>query len=235
MKKYLPFFLISVLLVVVSLPAYAITRPYREVKYVAGKDNTWGTADDSIYHYFTYDFDKDGKVLKKMCFKIGFDNVPFTGDDELQDYQVFEYDPTGKITKETSYDGKNIEQYHAVYECDKDGKKVRLAKYNAAGEVIHRTTFEYDQANKLIKDVEYASPGDKIEVYHRFEYDNKEKLVRISEYYTDHQDSASSIKMYFYNKDGTVNNEKQYIGAGPDGKWLSDDDALQYYVLYFYR
>lgn len=230
-----------------TLPASATTRPYREVKYVAGPDNKWFTNDDSIYHYFTYDFDKDGKILKKMCFKIGPDNLPFTSDDELQDYQIFEYDTSGKVTIEKSYDGKNNMQYTAVYDYDKDGKKIKVVRTNPVGEIIRYITFEYDPANKLIKDAEYVNPGEKIEKYHRFEYDNKNRLVRVMEYHADHQgpgpdgkwftgdDVVSSTKMYFYNKDDTLNTEKKFIGAGPDGKWFSDDDVLQYYVLYYYK
>jgi hypothetical protein len=228
----------------VPAPPKTSAQPIKEIKYVAGKDGTWFTADDQIYHYFLNTYDSAGRLTKKACFKAGSDGIAQSGDDELVDYQTFEYAPDGKIAAETSFDNKNVKQYTAVYEYDLKGRKTRMTRVNPKNEEIRSIAYYYDKKGQLVKDVEYA--GKEFEKYHRFEYDRKGRMTSTKEYHIKEKgmgpdgkwftadDVVSSTKEYFYNKDGLKSMEKKYIKAGPDGKWFTKDDELQYYTLFYY-
>jgi hypothetical protein len=220
------------------------TRVSREVKFVAGKDNLWFTADDQIYHYFLNACDSAGLVTKRSCFKAGPDGIAQSADDELVDYQTFEYSAEGKIMAETSFDNKNVKQYTAVYDYDLKGRKIGLARVNPKNEEIRSIAYYYNPKGQLAKDVEYA--GKQLEKYHKFEYDRKGLMTRAMEYHVKEKgigpdgkwftadDVVSSTKEFFYNKDGSKSMEKKYVGAGPDGQWFTKDDVLQYYTLFHY-
>jgi len=225
-------------------PAMQDARESREIKYVEGKDGTWFTADDQIYHYFLPEYDDKGRMSKKSCFKAGADGIAQSSDDELVDYQTFEYGPDNNIQTETSFDAKGAKQYTIVYDYDAKGRKVKAARVNPNNEQIRSTVFYYNSRGLLVKDVEFA--GKDIEKYHRYEYDRKGIMTKAMEYHVKQNgkgpdgkwftadDVVSSTKEFFYNKNGTKAMEKKYIGAGPDGAWFTKDDVLQYYTLFYY-
>jgi hypothetical protein len=229
----------------VPAPPKLGVQPIKEVKFVAGKDNLWFTADDQIYHYFLNDYDSSGRMTKRSCFKAGADGIATSPDDELVDYQTFEYGPEGKVQTETSFDNKGVKQYTAVYDYDLKGRKIRVARVNPKNEEIRSTAFYYNSKGQLIKDVEFALK--QLEKYHKFEYDRKGLMTRAMEYHVKEKgmgpdgkwftadDVVSSTKEFFYNKDGSKSMEKKYVGAGPDGKWFTKDDILQYYTLFHYE
>ena len=229
----------------VPAPKEQSPQPVREVKFVAGKDNLWFTADDQIYHYFLNTFDNAGWMSKRSCFKAGPDGIAQSADDELVDYQTFEYSPDAKLLTETSFDNKGAKQYTAVYDYDLKGRKIRVARVNPENKVIRSVAFYYNPKDQVVKDVEYA--GKQIEKYHKFEYDRKGLMIRAMEYHAKEKgtgqdgkwftadDVVSSAKEFFYNKDGSKSMEKKYIKAGPDGKWFTKDDILQYYTLFHYE
>jgi hypothetical protein len=228
----------------VPVPPKYYAQPIKEIKYVAGKDGLWFTADDQIYHYFINVYDAAGRIVKKSCLKAGADGIAQSADDELADYQIFEYAPDGKILSETSFDNKNAKQYTAVYEYDMKGRKARVTRVNPKNEEIRSIAYSYDKKGQLVKDVEYANK--EIEKYHRFEYDRKGLMIRAREYHVKENgkgadgkwftadDVVSSTKEFFYNKDGAKSMEKKYIKAGTDGKWFTKDDELQYYTIFYY-
>jgi hypothetical protein len=228
----------------IQAPDEQSPRVSGEVKFVAGKDNLWFTADDQIYHYFLNAYDSAGLVTKRSCLKAGPDGIDRSADDELVDYQTFEYSAEGKILAETSFDNKNVKQYTAVYEYDLKGRKVRVTRVNPKNEEIRSIAFYYNSKGQLLKDVEYS--GKQLEKYHKFAYDRKGLMTRAMEYHVKEKgigpdgkwftadDVVSSTKEFFYNKDGSKSMEKKYIQAGPDGAWFTKDDVLQYYTLFHY-
>jgi hypothetical protein len=228
----------------VPAPAKPNAQAIKEIKYVAGKDALWFTADDQIYHYFLITFDSAGLVSKRSCLKAGSDGIAQSADDELVDYQVFEYAPDGKILTETSFDPKGVKQYTVVYDYDLKGRKTSVSRINPKNEEIRSISFYYNPKGQLVKDVEYAAKL--FEKYHKFEYDRKGLMARAMEYHIKEKgigpdgkwftadDVVSSTKEFSYNKDGSKSREKKYIGAGPDGKWFTQDDILQYYTLFHY-
>jgi hypothetical protein len=225
-------------------PAKQSARVSKEVKFVAGKDGLWFSADDQVYHYFLIAYDNAGLVSRRSCFKAGTDNIAQSSDDEPVDYQTFEYGPGGKILTETSFDNKRALQYTAVYDYDLKGRKIRVARVNPKNEEIRSIDFYYNPKGQLVKDAEYA--GKEFEKYHKFEYDRKGLMTRAMEYHVKEKgsgpdgkwftadDIVSSTKEFFYNKDGSKSRENKYIGAGPDNKWFTKDDVLQYYTLFDY-
>jgi hypothetical protein len=229
----------------VSAPTKQTMHETKEVKFVAGKDNLWFTADDQIYHFFLLEYDNSGRVSKKLCLKAGPDGIPGSGDDELVDYLTFEYSPEGQIVAESSFDAAKAKQYTAVYEYDLKGKKIRVSRVNPKNEEIRAIAYSYNPKGLLIKDVEFV--GKAIEKYHRFEYDPAGQMIKAMEYHFKQKgqgadgkwftkdDVVSSTKQFFYNKDGSKSMEKKYTGSGPDGKWFTKDDELQYYTLFYYQ
>ena len=85
-----------------------------------------------------------------------------------------------------------------------------------------------------------------IDKYHKFQYDNKHRAGKVTEFkgvdggkgsdgiWLTADDIVTSAKECFYNKNGTKDKEKKYIGPGPDGKWFSKDDVIQYYTVFHY-
>ncbi|RKY69268.1 MAG: hypothetical protein DRQ24_10930 [Candidatus Latescibacterota bacterium] len=237
---------------------------YKEVKFVSGKDGVWFSRDDEIYHYYTYEYDKQGRKVKMKCYKTGRDSRGFTSDDVLQYYKVFTYEQ-GRIKRATYYtaagkDGKwftsdDREGYYELYEYDKAGYKKRVVRYNPGGDIIQYMVFEYDLQGKVIKDIDFRGQGedgkwftsdDRIEKYHLFRYNKNGKMKNAREFHAEHNgkgkdgkwftsdDVVSSAKEFLYDKNGVHKEDKKYIGAGKDNKWFTDDDILQYYTLYHY-
>jgi hypothetical protein len=226
-------------------PAEQGARVIKEVKFVAGKDGLWFSADDQVYHYFLIAYDNAGMVFKRSCFKAGPDGIVQNADDELVDYQTFEYAPDGRLLSETSFDAKGVKQYTAVYEYDLKGRKISAGRVNPKNVEIRAISFYYNPQGQLVKDVEYASK--QLEKYHKFEYDRKGNMIRAMEYHVKEagmgldgkwftaDDVISSTKEFLYNRNGLKNMEKKYIGAGVDKKWFTKDDILQYYTLFHYE
>ncbi|MFA6216963.1 MAG: hypothetical protein WDL87_04830 [Candidatus Omnitrophota bacterium] len=193
----------------------------KEIKYVAGADNQWFTADDEVYHYFLTERDKKGRMLKKLCYTIGKDSLAFTADDELQEYQVYGYNKQQKAEKEITFNSPgpdekwftadDAQKYRAVYEYDSRGNKSREVRYNDTKEVIYYTVFEYNKQGWPLKDVDYSGDGadnkwfssdDRIEKYHQREFDAYGKLLRAREYHSQHN------------------------GMGKDEVWFNADDVV---------
>ena len=234
--------------------------PYREVKFTAGKDGVWFTEDDEVFHYYLADYNNEGKMTKKGCYKAGPDGVVFTSDDILQDYFLYEYDATGGPMKETYYKyvpaGQDTMGYYSLFIHNAAGDKVKLVRYSPQGEIIRYITYEYGLPRKVLRDVEYKgagpdkawlTPDDEIEKYHTREYGPDGRLLRAREFHVDLQgkgpdgawftpdDGTSSTRVFYYDAEGRPFRTNKYIGAGPDGVWFTDDDILQYYTVRYFR
>lgn len=224
----------------------------KEIKYVAGADKQWFTADDEVYHYFLTERDKKGRMLKKLCYTTGTDSLIFTPDDALQEYQVYVYNSRQKADGEVVYGKDSRQKYRVAYEYDARGNKSRDVRYNNAKEIIYYTAYEYDTQGRMVKDVEYAgrgadnkwfSPDDQVEKYHKSEFDGQGKLLRVREYHAQHNgrgedeawfsadDAVYATKELLYDDLGRLLKTKKFIGAGPDNQWFSGDDILQYYTV----
>ena len=194
---------------------------YKEVKYVAGPDKKWFTYDDKIYHYYTYEYDKEGKKVKMKCYLTGNDGEGFTADDKLQYYKKFIYGEDGKVKKEIYYSDSGKDKkwfspddligWYSIYEYNEKGQKARVVKYNPQGEIIQYIIFNYDKEGNLVKDVDYRNPGkdgrwftadDVIEKYHVFQYYPDGRLKNAREFHREHD------------------------GEGKDGKWFTSDDVV---------
>jgi hypothetical protein len=226
----------------------------KEIKYVAGADKQWFTADDEVYHYFLTERDKKGRMLKRSCYTTGKDSLIFTPDDALQEYQVYVYNKQQKADGEVVYGKDSRQKYRVAYEYDPRGNKSRDVRYNNAKEIIYYTEYEYDTQGRMVKDVEYGGRGadnkwfssdDQLVKYHKSEFDGQGKLLRVREYHLEHNgrgeddvwfsadDAVYAAKELFYNELAGVIKTKKYIGAGPDNRWFSGDDILQYYTVPF--
>jgi len=193
---------------------------YKEVKYVAGPDKKWFTYDDKIYHYYTYEYDKEGKKVKMKCYLTGDDGEGFTADDKLQYYKKFIYGEDGKVKKEIYYSGSGKDKkwfspddligWYSVYEYDKKGQKARVVKYNPQGEIIQYMIFTYDRKGDLVKDVDYRNPG------------------KDGRWFTD-DDVVEKYHVFKYYKDGRLKNAREFHrehnGKGKDSRWFTDDDV----------
>lgn len=235
-------------------------RLYKEVKYVAGADNKWFTADDTVYNYSLAEYDPKEKMIKKKSYTCGTDKIAFTADDRLEDYFVYEYDPEGGPIQEIHYktndQGQAIEDYRASYKHCPLGTKTQTVRYNSNGEVIYCIIFEHNNKEQVIKDVEYNEPGpdnewftsdDRILRYHIRDYDGQGKLTKAREYSSNYggkghdnqwftaDDNVHAAREFFYDKNGLAVKTLKYIGKGPDNQWFTEDDTLQYYTLRFYK
>jgi hypothetical protein len=219
-------------------------RQSKEIKYIAGKDQKWFTKDDDVYEYYLLYYDNRGRLARRSGYLEGVDSLLMTGDDILDDYIVYEFRPDGKISRETLYSGKGVEQYTGVYAYDADGQKVSIKKYDPQKKEIGSTNYFHGHAGLIIKDVEYK--GDEIEKYHVFKYDSKHNAGKVMEFlgaeggkgkdgvwFTD-DDMITSAKQCFYKPDGSKIKEHKYIKPGPDKKWFTKDDVMQYYTLFYY-
>jgi hypothetical protein len=235
-------------------------RPVKEVKYVAGKDGVWFSADDEVYHYFTAAYDAGGNMLTKICYTVGSDKTGFTTDDPVQNYMSYEYDADGRLNRETYYTASGADNtwltaddaqgYYVLPEYDIQGNRISMIRYNPQREIIRVITYTYGPAGKIM-DVEYKSAGkdgqwfsgdDEIEKYHRFEYDRQGRMIRAREYHAEQKgpgadgrwftpdDVVSSTKVFLYKRDNRVSQTKKYIGSGADRRWFTKDDVLQYYT-----
>lgn len=207
-------------------------RMFKDVGYVAGEDGEWFTEDDVIYHYYTYEFDSKGLIVKKKRYKIGADDTGFTADDVLQDYQNYKYDSREQTIKEVSYNGKgadnrwftsdDVENYYLAYKYDSSGNKAKTVKYiEDVVEGYMTLAFDFSRRDdgNVVEDAEYNGPGkdsqwftsdDVLKKYHRFKYDGDGKLTRAMEYHTEHN------------------------GAGADNRWFTSDDVISATKNYLY-
>jgi len=220
-------------------------RLKREVKYVAGKDNAWFTADDRVYLYYPVQYDKEGRMIRKSSYGVGQDKRAFTKDDVPGEYQVFQYDDAGRVSKEITYDGKKKKLFYAVPEYDSLGKKIKAGRFDAAGKDAGVTEYRYGRDGVLEQDVVYA--GGEVVKYHRFSHDHDKQYGRVLEFAAEDNaqgpdgkwftgdDAVSSAKECFYNPDGTKASEKKYIEPGPDKLWFTRDDVMQYYTVFEYE
>ena len=232
------------------------------IKYIPDKTHNQLTEEDSVYNYYVYEQDSQGKTIKNKCYNIGPDNTRITTEQYLKDYLAYEYNNERKLIKEICYNDKgpdnkwftadDLESYHSVYEYD-NGNKLKVVRYAKDGTVLQYTTFETNPQGLITIDVIYKGKGadsqwftadDGIEKYHRFYYDDKGFLIRIAEYHSERNgqgpdgvwltadDVISATKVISYSNEGYLTKIKKCIGPGPDNVWFSDDDPVQYYTVY---
>lgn len=223
-------------------------RPVKEVKFIAGQDKVWFDQDDAVYHYFTVEYDRKGRMKKKFLFLPG---------GESQGYWRYVYNANGRLAREVFYNGKGRQVSCAQYEYNGRGDKERVVMRDPKGAILRYTTYEYGHhRGKSVKDVEYKGPGqdgrwftpdDEIDRYHSLEYDNLGRLVRAKEYHSGRNgrgednlwftpdDVVSSVKTFTYDSRGKVCRTNKYIDAGQDGRWFTTDDVPQYYTIRYYE
>ncbi len=226
----------------------------REIKYTAGPDKLWFTADDQVYHFFKAEYDGKGRMTKKICLKPGPDGVAGTADDELQDYQVFGYEGN-RATGDTTFTPAGAIKVKSIYSYDRKGRKTGETRVGPDGKTVRLVAYEYADGGKLSRDMEFSSPGadgvwgtrdDVLEKYHGREYAADGRLVRMTECHRDQRgagsdgkwftsdDVVSSTREFVYDDRGRVVKVRKCVSAGPDGKWFTGDDVLQYYTLRSY-
>lgn len=235
-------------------------RVYKEVKYVAGEDNQWFSADDCVYSYSLAEYDAKGKMIKKKSYTPGPDKIAFTPDDRLADYFVYEYDSEGGPIQEIHYksndQGQDREDYRASYKHCPLGTKTQTIRYKPDGKLVYYIIFEHNPQEQVIKDIEYGGWGpdnkwftddDEIFKYHTRDYDRKGRLIRAKEYHSEHNgkgadnqwfssdDEIYATREIFYNKKGLAVKTYKCIEKGSDNQWFTKDDVLQYYTLRFYK
>ena len=191
------------------------------IKYIPDKTPNQLTEEDSVYNYYAYEKDSQGKTIKNKCYNIGPNNTIITTDEYLKYYLAYEYNNKGKLIKEICYDNKgpdnkwftadDLESYHSVYEYAPNGNKLKVVRFAKDGTVLQYTTFETNPKGLITIDVIYKGKGadsqwftadDGIEKYHRFYYDHKGFLIRITEYHSERN------------------------GQGRDGVWQTGDDVI---------
>jgi hypothetical protein len=202
-----------------------------EVKYVAGPDGEWFTKDDNVYEYYVLSYDNAGRLVKRAAFSEGPDDSLMTKDDLLKESLSFEYGVDGKISREVMYKAGGEVSYTGIYEYGASGHKSKVTKYDPQNKETGYMTFVCDIHGHVIQDAEYKGPD--IDKYHKFKYDNKHRAGKVMEFkgvdggkgpdgiWLTADDVVTSAKECFYNKNGTKDKEKKYIGPGPDGQWFS--------------
>ncbi|MDD2702631.1 MAG: hypothetical protein PHC33_01315 [Candidatus Omnitrophica bacterium] len=151
------------------------------------------------------------------------------------------------------YTGDDVEIGCTRFVFDLNGVKTREIKYNPREQEISYIIFKHDAGGRVFEDLEYGKTGkdgvwftrdDELEKHHVYDYVENDAVCRVKEFslksgetvsnktvLTD-DGSANAVKIYFYNPDGSLREDRKYAGSGPDGIWFTDDDVLQYYTRY---
>ncbi len=183
-----------------------------------------------LFEYWKYEYDARGLLFQERHFvHPGRDKKWYTFDDVESEYT------------------RNV--------FDFSGRKRKEIKYGLQGQVVSHMSFKHDAKNRIIEDREYGNAGDDGEwltgddvlaKYHIFEYAKNGAVCKVKEFtlqdggagidtqWGTDDDAVNAVKIYFYNPDGSLREDRKYVGAGKDGVWFTDDDTMQYYTRYEY-
>ncbi len=131
----------------------------KEIKY---------NSDDSIWHKYTYKYDKNGNVIEKY-------------EDDCFYRYTYEYDKEGRIIEECEYKS-NVLNERCLYEYNKFGKKIRSNIYDEKGCLVWEFIDIYDD-EKFIEGKNYREGRLIGEVFKRYyENGNPKDCISIYDY-----------------------------------------------------
>lgn len=157
---------------------------------------------DSAY-YYTYEYDKDGNIIKK------YDGL--TNATEEYEYK----DGLAVKMRYTNNDGQTMEE---TYEYDEHGTRIKTTHYIAALDdtSVNETKPEYDAQGRLVRETYYNSDGSVFSV-DEYEYNDKGEIVKETsngagseytrEYVRDERGNVLSEHQKKVKNDGTVTGE----------------------------
>jgi hypothetical protein len=181
-----------------------------------------------LYEYWKYEYDERGLLSKQIHYvHPGRDRKWYTRDDLELDYTRFVFDFNGIKTGAIKSNSRDQEINHIIFKHDAGGRVLEDREYIKKG-----------------KDGKCFTPDDELEKYHVYEYVENGAICRVKEFSLKNGGIVSderlpaddgrvnAVKIYFYNPDGSLREDRKYIGVGPDGQWFTDDDIMQYYTRY---
>jgi hypothetical protein len=181
-----------------------------------------------LNEYWKYEYDDRGLLSKQRHYAHpGRDKQWYTGDDVEIDYTRFVFDLNGIKTREIKYNSRDQEISYMIFKHDTGGRVLEDLEYGKKG-----------------KDGMWFTRDDELEKYHVYDYVENSAVCRVKEFSLKNGEtvpgeklstddgSVNAVKVYFYNPDGSLREDRKYAGAGPDGIWFTDDDILQYYTRY---
>lgn len=138
-----------------------------------------------------FEYDEDGKVLKKGCF-YG------EGSPEYATRYVYE---DGKLVREDSYNEDEFDFTEKSYEYDENGRLKCQTDYDEDGKVMYRYTRDYDENDRLAKMLYEEVMANDSRTY-LFSYDENGRKIKDLTY--NFNDKLIAKSYYVYDEEGRL-------------------------------
>ena len=157
--------------------------------------------DESIDHWYEYEYDDEGKKIKA---------IEYDADGIEGSWNEYEYDDIGKILKRKIFDNDGNIVLREEWEYDENGREIKVTLFNYDF-LSYWTLYEYNHKGEKIKSTFFDREGNILETC-EFEYNRKGKKIKSVRF--DNDGSKTSWCEHSYDKKGNILKEDMFDASG---------------------